>query len=58
MYNIPGKSSLIDEAGLSFENGSEEISAEFTLLQSLVSSYTIFYSLLNLFAPCSMNSSP
>ena len=37
MYSVPDKSSLIEKAGLSFENGSEEITAEFTLLQSLVS---------------------
>lgn len=37
MYSVPGKSSLIEGAGVSFENGSEEITAEFTLLQSLVS---------------------
>lgn len=34
---VPDKSSLIEGAGINFENGSEEITAEFTLLQSLVS---------------------
>ena len=37
VYSVPDKLSLVKEAGVSFENGSEEITAEFTLLQSLVS---------------------
>ena len=38
VYSVPGKLSLIEGASVSFENGSEEeITAEFTLLQSLVS---------------------
>ena len=37
VYSVPDKLSLVEKAGVSFENGSEEITAKFTLLQSLVS---------------------
>lgn len=52
VYSVPGKSSLIEGAGVSFDDGSEEITAEFTLLQSLVSD-TEFH-VANLHLPSSL----
>lgn len=36
VYNVPDKASLVESNGIHFVNESEEIIAEFSLLQSLV----------------------